>query len=78
MNRLIAMLLVVVEMTAEEALEEFTSLAIKVFKDIDENPEIQTHKLGKAIKFILNKQGVDENTPLISSSGTSPVCKLYV
>lgn len=73
---LISILLAVLEMTADEALEEFTILAIKVFKDVDSNSKKQTKKLKQAIKDLLQKRGVDEAAKLIPSNGGSPICRL--
>jgi hypothetical protein len=73
---LVAIFLVVFKMTATEALEEFTGMVDKVFKDVTANPKKRTEKLKVVIASILERYGVDQSADLIPSSGPSPRCKL--
>ncbi|KIM23830.1 hypothetical protein M408DRAFT_46864, partial [Serendipita vermifera MAFF 305830] len=75
---LIAILLVVLKMTAGEALETFTDLVNKVFKDADRNPDKQTERLKQWIRNVLTKYEVVPGTKLVSPNGTGPACKLFI
>lgn len=75
---LIAILLVALEMTVEEALETFTDLVNKVFKDASHNPIKQTEKLKQAINIILEKHEVRPDSKLAPQNGTPPACKLLL
>ncbi|KIM21669.1 hypothetical protein M408DRAFT_80229, partial [Serendipita vermifera MAFF 305830] len=75
---LIAILLVVLKMTANEALETFTDIVNKVFKDADRSPIKQTERLKQAISEILSKRQVLPDTKLVLPNGTPPSCRLYV
>jgi hypothetical protein len=70
------MFLVVLKMTATEALEEFTSLVDKVFKDVTTNPKRRTESLESMIASILERHGVEKSAELIPGSEPSPICKL--
>jgi hypothetical protein len=70
------MFLVVLRMTATEALAEFTSLVDEAFKDVTANPKKRTERLRSMIASILERYGVDQSADLIPSSGPSPTCKL--
>jgi hypothetical protein len=70
------MLLVILKMTAAEALKEFTSLVDEVFKDITANPKKQTERLKSVIASILERHGVEQSADLIPSDGPSPMCRL--
>ena len=74
--RLISILLAVLEMTVDEALEEFTSFATKVFKDVEADPKKQTNRLKQAINDLLEKRGVAKTAKLIAPNGTPPSCRL--
>jgi hypothetical protein len=75
-HSLIAMFLVVLKMTAIEALEEFTSLVEEVFKDVAMNPTKRTEKLKRVIEGILERHGLDKGVELIQVSEPPPTCKL--
>ncbi|KIM20775.1 hypothetical protein M408DRAFT_30102, partial [Serendipita vermifera MAFF 305830] len=75
---LIAILLAVLKMTANEALETFIDLANKVFKNADSDPIKQTEKLKKVINDILAKHQVPVDTKLVPQNGPPPACGLYV
>jgi hypothetical protein len=73
---LIAILLVVLKMTAKEALEEFTKFVVEVYKDPDQNPKKQTGRLKEAVYGILKRHGVDKRTKLVSANQPTPTCRL--
>jgi hypothetical protein len=73
---LIAIFLVVLKMTAQEALEEFTKFVVQVYKDPDQNPKKQTDRLNKAIYDILQRQGINKRTKLVSANKPAPTCRL--
>jgi hypothetical protein len=73
---LIAIFLVILKMTAAEALKEFTSLVDEVFKDITPNPKKRTERLRSVIASILERHGVEKSADLIPSGGPSATCKL--
>jgi hypothetical protein len=70
------MFLVILKMTAADALKEFTSLVDEVFKDITTNPKKRTERLKSIIASILERNGVEQSADLIPSGGPSPTCKL--
>ncbi len=74
--RLIAIFLVIFEMTAAEALEEFIGFVIKVLKDVHHDQERQTKRLNLAIKDILDRCKISPDAKLVSSSGETPRCRL--
>lgn len=76
MYSFIAILLVILKLTAKEALEDFTDFSVKVFKDIDPDPKKQTSKLEQAVQDILDKYDVDKNRKLIQDGESTPKCKL--
>jgi hypothetical protein len=73
---LIAIFLVVLKMTALEALEEFTKFVVEVYKDPDQNPKKQTDRLNKAVYDILQRCGVNKRTKLVSANKPTPTCRL--
>ncbi|KIM19558.1 hypothetical protein M408DRAFT_83403, partial [Serendipita vermifera MAFF 305830] len=73
---LISVFLVVLKMTAGEALETFTDFVNKVFKDADHNPDKQTERLKQCIDDILAKHEVLPDIKLLSPNGTPSACKL--
>jgi hypothetical protein len=73
---LIAIFLVVLKMTATEALEEFTSLVDEVFEDVAMDPTKRTEKLKRVIEGILERRGFDKGMELIRASEPPPTCKL--
>ncbi|KIM21391.1 hypothetical protein M408DRAFT_29590 [Serendipita vermifera MAFF 305830] len=75
---LISVLLAVLEMTVDEALEGFTSLVNKALKDADGDPIGQTDKLKQAINDILGKYRVGPDTKLASPGPRPPACKLIL
>jgi hypothetical protein len=75
-SSLIAIFLVVLKMTAQEALEEFTKFVVDVYKDPDQNPKKQTDRLNKAVYDILKRHGVNKRTSLVSANKSTPTCRL--
>lgn len=75
---LVAILLVIFGLTASEALEEFTEFSVKVFKDVNPDPMMQTRKLKRAVQDILEKHEVIPERKLISIQNPMPRCKLIV
>ncbi|KIM21662.1 hypothetical protein M408DRAFT_29367 [Serendipita vermifera MAFF 305830] len=75
---LIAILLVVLGMATNEALETFTDLVNKVFTDVDHNPIKQTERLNQAINDILIKHGVRPDTKLVVANGKPSTCRLAI
>lgn len=76
LTSLISILLVVLKLTAKEALEEFTNFVVEVFKDVDPDAKKQTEKLRHAIEKILERHGVDKEVRLIPTNGPAQTCKL--
>jgi hypothetical protein len=74
--RLIAIFLVVLKLTAKDALDEFTKFVVKVFKDVDRDPGKQTEKLTRAINDTLDRHGVAKDTKLVPTSQRGAMCKL--
>jgi hypothetical protein len=70
------MLLVVLKMTATQALEEFTNLVDEVFKDVTGDSKKRTEKLKRVIEGIMERHGLEKAAELIPASGPSPTCKL--
>jgi hypothetical protein len=70
------MFLVILKMTAADALKEFTSLVDEVFKDITTDTKKRTERLKAMIASILETYGVEKSADFIPSSGPSPACKL--
>jgi hypothetical protein len=70
------MFLVILQMTAREALEEFTRFVIEVFNDEMHDPMERTKKLKRMIFLILEKYGIDKERTLIPSSGPAPRSRL--
>jgi hypothetical protein len=64
------MFLVILKMTAREALVEFTNFVDEVFSNVAHDPVEQTKKLKRAIDLVLEKYGVDKELELIPSGGT--------
>ncbi|KIM20911.1 hypothetical protein M408DRAFT_29983 [Serendipita vermifera MAFF 305830] len=75
---LIAVFLAILKMTADEALETFTDVINKVFKDTSPNPTMQTEKLKKVVNEILAKHHVPLDTKLVPTNGAPPTCRLYI
>jgi hypothetical protein len=75
-SRLIAIFLVVLEMTAKDALDEFTKFVVEVFKDISRDPRKQTEKLTRTINGILDRYRVAKDTELVPTSRPAASCKL--
>jgi hypothetical protein len=73
---LIAMFLVVLKMTATEALAEFTGLVDEVFEDAAMDPKARTEKLKQVVERILERHGLDKAVELIRASEPPPTCKL--
>lgn len=71
------MILVVLKMTAQEALEEFTNFVVEVFNNVAHDPVEQTKKLKRTIDSVLEKYKVDKEFELIPSGGTTPMSNLY-
>jgi len=63
-------------MTAKDALDEFTTFVIEVFKDVSKDPRKQTEKLTRTIHGILERHGVAKDTKLVQTSQPVPTCKL--
>jgi hypothetical protein len=73
------MFLVILKMTAREALVEFTNFVVEVFDNVANEPVEQTKKLKRTIDLVLEKYGVDKGLELIPSGNTgAPVNNLYV
>jgi hypothetical protein len=75
-RRLIAIFLVVFNMTAEDALDEFSDFVVEVFKDVSGDPRKQTEKLTRTIYGILERHGVAKDKKLVQTSQPVPTCKL--
>jgi hypothetical protein len=73
---LIAIFLVVLKMTAKDALDEFTGFVDKVFKHVARDPRNQTKKLRRTVHAILEKHGIAIDAKLIPGSTTPPTSKL--
>jgi hypothetical protein len=76
LSRLIAIFLVVLKMTAKDALDEFSRFVIDIFKDIDRDPRKQTEKLIRTINSILERHGTTKDAKLIPTTQASQTCKL--
>jgi hypothetical protein len=74
--RLIAIFLVVLKMTAKDALDEFTKFVVGVFKDISRDPQKQTEKLTRTINGVLERHGIAKDTKLIPTRQPASTCKL--
>jgi hypothetical protein len=70
------MFLVILKMTVTEALEEFTNLVDKVFKDVAADPKKRTEILKNMIASTLERYGVKKSAELIPGNGPLPTCKL--
>jgi hypothetical protein len=75
-SRLIAIFLVVLKMTAKDALDEFTKFVIEVFKDVDRDPQKQTGKLTRTINGILERHRIAEGAKLIPTTQAALRCKV--
>ncbi|KIM20778.1 hypothetical protein M408DRAFT_30105 [Serendipita vermifera MAFF 305830] len=75
---LIAILLAVLEMTADQALETFIDFTSTVFKNADSNPIKQNVRLKQAISDILNKYEIPSDAKLVAPGGPAPGCKLFL
>ena len=73
---LIAIFLAILEMTAKDALDKFTTFVVEVFKDISQDPKKQTEKLERVIYNILQSHGVDREAKLIRVGQPTTTCKL--
>ena len=74
--RLIAIFLVALEMTAKDALDEFSNFVVEVFKDVSKDPRKQTEKLTRTIHAILEKHEIAKDTKLLPTTAPLPTCKL--
>jgi hypothetical protein len=75
-SRLIAIFLVVLKMTAKDALNEFTTFVIEVFKDVNHDPRKQTEKLTRTLHGILERHRIAKDAKLIPTTAPAPTCKL--
>jgi hypothetical protein len=75
-SRLIAIFLVILKMTAKDALDEFTTFVVEVFKDVNRDPRKQTEKLTQAINGVLERHGVAKDAKLLPTGRLAPMCRL--
>jgi hypothetical protein len=73
---LIAIFLVVLKLTAKDALDEFSNFVIEVFKDVSRDPRKQTEKLTRTINGILERHGIAKDAKLIPRAAPPQTCKL--
>jgi hypothetical protein len=71
-------LLVVLRMSIEEAIEEFISVWNVVFADVTLNPAARSVKLEAAFKDLIKRKGLPENRKLYSGKEEDNNCKAYV
>jgi hypothetical protein len=62
-------------MTATDALDEFTTFVVEIFKDIDRDPQKQTERLTRTINGILERHGIAHDLKLIPTAPPA-TCKL--
>jgi hypothetical protein len=75
-SRLIAIFLVVLEMTAKDALDEFSNFVVEVFKDVNHDPRKQTERLLRTTSSILERHGIAKDTKLVTTGQPASRCKL--
>jgi len=63
-------------MTAKDALDEFTTFVVEIFKDVDIDPRKQTEKLTQTINGILERQRIAKDAKLIPTNQLASTCKL--
>jgi hypothetical protein len=73
---LISIFLVILKMTAKEALEEFTKFVVDVYKDADQDRNKQTKRLEEALDGILERHRFAKETKLIQADEPTPTCRL--
>jgi len=73
---LVAIFLVVIKMTAKEALEEFTKFVVDVYKDAGQDRSKQTKRLEGALDRILERHRFAKETKLIQADEPTPTCRL--
>jgi hypothetical protein len=65
---LIAIFLVILKMTVEDALEEFSTFVIEVFKDVSRDARKQTEKLTRTINSVLGRHGIAQGAQLMPAT----------
>jgi hypothetical protein len=63
-------------MTAKDALDEFTTVVIEVFKDVNRDPRKQTEKLTRTINGVLERHGMAKDAKLVPTGQPAPMCRL--
>ena len=66
----------VLKLTAKDALDEFTTFVVEVFKDVSRDPRKQTEKLTRTIHGILERYDITKDAKLVSTDQRAAMCKL--
>jgi hypothetical protein len=72
----IAILLVVLGLTAEDALEEFINLSVNILQPQRLDAQARTSKLKNYVDILLKRHGIKKNMRLLDPNERSRGCKL--